>query len=121
MLLEPEKTKQTVPTLLSLFRIIKARPKDSLKHYLLKYKRSELNCRISHLDETVSEADAIAEVVGPGEVAVEGGGVELCEDVHLVDPAVDAVAHGHVDEPVRAAYRHLSAGSTSTINACQII
>lgn len=40
-------------------------------------------------------------------MAVEGGGVELGEDVHLVDPAVDAFAHGHVDEPVRAAYRHL--------------
>ena len=76
------------------------------KCHLLKCVRA-LNFRISHLDETISKADAVAEVVGPGKVPVEGSRVELCEDVHLVDPAVNAVAHGHVDQPVRAAYRHL--------------
>jgi hypothetical protein len=40
-------------------------------------------------------------------VAVQGRRVELREDVHLVDPAVYAVAHRHVDQPVRAANRHL--------------
>jgi hypothetical protein len=61
----------------------------------------------SHLDESISERHAIAEIVGPGEVTVEGLRVELGEDVHLVDPAVYAVAHRHVDQPVRAANRHL--------------
>ena len=47
-----------------------------------------------------------AEVVGTGEMPVEGGGVELGEHVDLVDAAVDAVAHGHIDEPVASADGH---------------
>jgi hypothetical protein len=45
-------------------------------------------------------------------VAVERGGVELREAVHLVDVGVDAVGHGQVDEPVVGAEgnRGLGAG-----------
>jgi hypothetical protein len=56
----------------------------------------------SDLDESISKRHAIAEIIGPGEVTVEGLRVELGEDVHLVDPAVYAVAHRHVDQPSRA-------------------
>ena len=38
-------------------------------------------------------------------MAVEGGGVELGEDVDLADAAVDAVAHGDIDETVEATDR----------------
>lgn len=41
--------------------------------------------------------------VGTGEMAVKRGGVELGEDVDLVDVAVEAVADGDVDEPVVSA------------------
>lgn len=40
-------------------------------------------------------------------MAIEGGGVELREDVDLVDGAVDTVAHWNIDESVSAADRHL--------------
>ena len=56
------------------------------------------------LDEAVpAKPHARPDVVRAGEVAVEGGGVELGEDVHLVDAGVDAVGHGDVDEAVGAA------------------
>ena len=40
-------------------------------------------------------------------MAIEGSGVELCEDVDLVDGAVDTVAHWNIDEPVCPANGHL--------------
>ena len=62
-------------------------------------------CGCKDLHESVAH-DAAREVVGAGEMAVEGGGVELREDVDFVDAAVDAVGHGDVYEAVRAADRH---------------
>ena len=40
-------------------------------------------------------------------MAIEGSGVELREDVDLVDGAIDTVAHWNIDESVRAADGHL--------------
>ena len=40
-------------------------------------------------------------------MAIEGSGVELCEDVDLVDGAVNTVAHWNIDEPVCPANGHL--------------
>ena len=39
-------------------------------------------------------------------MAVERGGVELSQHVDLVDPAVEAVGHGDIDETVRTTDRH---------------
>lgn len=50
-------------------------------------------------------------VIRLGHVAVERGGVVLSEDVNLVDAAVEAVAHGHVDEAVGAADGHRGLGA----------
>lgn len=49
-------------------------------------------------------------------MAIEGLRVELREDVDLVDPAVYAVAHRHVDEPVRAANWHLKCRGTDELH-----
>ena len=45
-------------------------------------------------------------------MSIEGGGVELGEHVDLVDAAVDAVAHGDIDQPVAAANGHSWLGSS---------
>lgn len=49
-------------------------------------------------------------------MAIEGLRVELREDVDLVDPAVYAVAHRHVDQPVRAANWHLECRGTDELH-----
>jgi len=54
--------------------------------------RSRQNLHIA-----IAEVAPVAEVVGARKMAVQGGGIELREDVDFVDPAVDAVAHGDVD------------------------
>lgn len=68
--------------------------------------------RGEHLDEALAVVGADVVVVRLGKVAVERGGVELREAVHLVDVGVDAVGHGQVDEPVVGAEgnRGLGAG-----------
>jgi hypothetical protein len=66
-----------------------------------------------YLDKAIAEVD-LAEVVGPGEVTVEGRGVELREDEHFVDAAVDAVAHRHVDQAVRPSKGHLKPTTTTS-------
>ena len=53
-----------------------------------------------------SEPDPAAKVVGAGQVAIEGGAVELGQHVDFADAAVDAVGHGHIYEPVGAADGH---------------
>lgn len=55
------------------------------------------------LDEAFVLVTSHVSGVGSGEVAVKRGGVELREDVDLVDVAVEAVADGDVDEPVVSA------------------
>ena len=44
-------------------------------------------------------------------MAVEGGGVKLRQDVDLADAAVDAVAHGHVNQAVSATNGHSRLGT----------
>merc|ERR1719247_4114841 len=53
-----------------------------------------------HKAAAAGGAAADDRVVGLGHVPVQTRRVELGEAVHLVDPAVDAVAHGDVDEAV---------------------
>ena len=54
-----------------------------------------------HLHKAVAaKLDAVAKVVGARQMPVEGGGVELRQHVDLADAAIDAVAHGHVNEAV---------------------
>lgn len=60
-----------------------------------------------YLDIAISEGGSAPKVVSMGDVTVEGCGVELGEDVHFVDSAVNAVAHWHVDQPVCSPYRDL--------------
>ena len=55
------------------------------------------------LDEALAEG---VEPVGVGDVAVEGGGVELGEDVDLPQAGVEAVGDGDVDQAVLAAEGH---------------
>lgn len=63
-----------------------------------------------YLHKTITEVD-LAEVVSSGKVTVEGSGVELGEDEHFVDSTVDAVAHGHIDQPVSPSNWHLKMNS----------
>lgn len=71
-----------------------------------------LSCQECHLDKTISaEFHAIAEVVGACQVSVEGGGVKLRQHVYLADAAVDAVAHGDVDQSVGTADGHRRLGA----------
>ena len=55
------------------------------------------------LDEAFVLVTSHVSGVGSRKVAVKRGGVELREDVDLVDVAVEAVADGDVDEPVVSA------------------
>ncbi len=60
-----------------------------------------------HLHKAVAaKLDAVAKVVGARQMPVQRRGIELGQHVDLADAAVDAVAHGHVDEPVGATDRH---------------
>ena len=61
----------------------------------------------AHLHETVAaKAHTRAQVVRARQVPVQRRGVELGEHVDLGDARVDAVGHGHVNQPVRAADGH---------------
>lgn len=53
-----------------------------------------------YLNIAIAEGDTAAKVVGAREMPVERSGVELSEDVDFVDPAVDAVAHWHINQSV---------------------
>jgi hypothetical protein len=53
----------------------------------------------AHLDETIAKGGAVSQV-GPCQVTVERCRVKLGENVHLGDPAVDAVAHWHIDQAI---------------------
>lgn len=60
----------------------------------------------SHLHETIAKGGAVSQV-GPCQVTVERCRVKLGENVHLGDPAVDAVAHWHIDQAVCTPDRNL--------------
>lgn len=61
----------------------------------------------SHLDEPISaKFDTIAEIVGACQVTIERCGVELRQHVDLADSAVDAIAHGNINQAVGAANWH---------------
>ena len=54
-----------------------------------------------HGSLTVSaDRDASSQIIGAVQVSVQAVAVVLCEDIDLVDPAVEAVADGYVDESV---------------------
>ena len=66
----------------------------------------------AHLHETVAaKAHARAQVVCARQVPVQRRGVELGEHVNLGDARVDAVGHGDVNQPVRAADGHRRLGA----------
>jgi hypothetical protein len=56
----------------------------------------------------VSEVATVSEVVSARDVAVERGGIELRQDVDLVNAAVNAVAHRHINQPVSTSKRNLA-------------
>ena len=55
-----------------------------------------------YLDIAVSKGDSTAKVVSSCKMPVKWCWVELGENVHFVDPTIDAVAHWHINEPVRS-------------------
>lgn len=61
-----------------------------------------------YLDVAISEGDSTAKVVSAGNMPVERCRVELSENVHFVDPTVDAVAHWHINQPVCSSNWNLS-------------
>jgi hypothetical protein len=61
-----------------------------------------------HFHEPVAEG---VEPVGVVDVPVQGGGIELGEDVDLAQPGVDAVRDGDVHEPELAAEGHRGLGA----------
>jgi len=65
--------------------------------------RELLRC---YLHKTIAEID-FPEVVGASKMTVQGCGVELGKDEHFLDAAVDAVAHRHVNQPIRPSNGHL--------------
>lgn len=62
-----------------------------------------------YLHRPATESNSLTKVVCPCDVAIERLGIELGEDVDLVDLAVYAVAHRDVDEPVASPDGHLRA------------
>ena len=56
-----------------------------------------------HLDEAAVER---IEGVGRADVAVQADRIELRQHVAAVQPAVDAVRQGNVDQPILARHRH---------------
>jgi hypothetical protein len=48
----------------------------------------------------------VVEVVRLRDMPVEGNGIELSEDRDMMDPRIEAVAQGDVDQPVLAADWH---------------
>jgi len=64
-----------------------------------------LRCVI-YLHKTIAKID-FPEVVGTGKMTIKGCGVELGEDEHFLDTTVNAVAHGHVNQPVCPSNGHL--------------
>ena len=62
-----------------------------------------------YLHGPTTESNSLTEVVCSCDVAIERLGIELGEDVDLVDLAVYAVAHRDVDQPVASPNGHLKA------------
>jgi hypothetical protein len=59
-------------------------------------------------DETAGE---MVELIALGNVAMEGGGVELGEEVNAFEAGVDAVRNGDIDEAIFAGERDSGFGS----------
>lgn len=52
-----------------------------------------------YLDIAIAKGSTTS-IVSTCNMSVEGCRVELSENVDFVDPTVDAVAHGHINQPV---------------------
>jgi len=63
----------------------------------------------AYLHGPTTEPNPLDKVVCPRDVAVEGLGVELGEELDLVYLAVYAVAHRDIDQPVAPPNGHLKA------------
>lgn len=61
----------------------------------------------NYLNVAIAQGDSAAEVVGASEMPVERCGIELCENINFVDSTVYAIAHRHVNQPVRSTDRNL--------------
>lgn len=64
-------------------------------------------CGSQNLDVAITEVAPVAKVVRARKMTVQRGRIELRENVDFVDPAIDAVAHRHVDQSVATSQRHL--------------
>src|ERR1044072_7539998 len=62
---------------------------------------------VSHLHKTISKIHAISKIIRPGQVPIEGEGVELCQDEYFPNATVDAITHGNIYEPVTPSNRNL--------------
>lgn len=65
-----------------------------------------------YLNKTIPKAHTITEVVSPCQMSIQRCRVELGENVHFIDPTVDAIAHRHIDQPICTSYRHLQKESS---------
>lgn len=51
----------------------------------------------TNFNVAISKVNTVAKGVGSSQMPIERGGVELCENVHFVDPTVNAVAHWNIN------------------------
>lgn len=59
-----------------------------------------LDAVLKYLNKSIPKIDTIPEVVCASEVAIERPRIELGHHIDLVYSAINAVAHGNVDEPI---------------------
>lgn len=68
-------------------------------------------CGSQHLHKPISsKPHTTAKVVRPRQVSIEGGTVELSQNIDLADARVDAIAHGNVYEPINTSNGHSRLG-----------
>ena len=72
-----------------------------------------LRLKSVYLHGPTTKSNSLTKVVCRCDMAIERLGIELGEDVDLVDLAVYAVAHRDVDEPVASPDGHLKASDNS--------
>lgn len=69
---------------------------NELSYYMLMKKINQN----MYLNKPIPKAYAIAEVVGPCKMSIQRCRIELGQNIHFIDPTINAIAHWHIDQSI---------------------
>ena len=61
----------------------------------------------TYLNKPITTVHTISQIICPSNVAVERLRIELGEDINLVNPTIDAVTHGDINQSITSPYWNL--------------